>query len=40
MILMKLEEKGNEIYNSIGSTLNSTTIVEGNPAIFEWIQVI
>ena len=34
-----LEEKGNDVYNSIGSTLNSTTIVEGNPAIFEWIQL-
>lgn len=35
----KLEGKGEEIYANIPSTLNSTTIVEGNPAIFEWIQL-
>lgn len=34
-----LEEKGDEVYNNVPSTLNSTTIVEGNPAIFEWIQL-
>lgn len=34
-----LTEKGNEIYTSIPSTLNSVTIVESNPSIFEWIQL-
>lgn len=31
--------KGNEIYSAIGSTLNSTTIVESYDVIFEWIEL-
>lgn len=34
-----LNEKGNEIYSAIGSTLNSMTIVENYPLIFEWIKL-
>jgi lipoprotein-releasing system permease protein len=33
------KEKGKEIYSQIGATLNSKTIIETNPAIFEWIQL-
>jgi lipoprotein-releasing system permease protein len=33
------KEKGKEIYSQIGATLNSKTILETNPAIFEWIQL-
>ena len=32
-------KKGKEIYSQIGATLNSKTILETNPAIFEWIQL-
>ncbi|WNW02216.1 ABC transporter permease [Tenacibaculum sp. HL-MS23] len=35
----QLTAKGNEIYSTIGSTLNSTTIVENYPLIFEWIKL-
>ncbi|CAM1353580.1 ABC transporter permease [Tenacibaculum insulae] len=34
-----LTTKGNEIYSNIGSTLNSNTIVENYPLIFEWIKL-
>jgi len=34
-----IEEKGNEIYNQIGAQLNSKTIVESYPSIFDWIQL-
>jgi lipoprotein-releasing system permease protein len=34
-----LEEKGDQIYNAIASSLNSKTIVDMYPAIFEWIQL-
>lgn len=30
---------GNEVYTSIGATLNSVTIVENYPSIFEWISL-
>ncbi len=35
----QLKEKGNEVYTSIGATLNSSTIVDSYPAIFEWIKL-
>ncbi|TVZ55341.1 lipoprotein-releasing system permease protein [Lutibacter sp. Hel_I_33_5] len=35
----ELKQKGNEVYSSIGSTLNSMTIVGNNPAIFDWIKL-
>ena len=34
-----IKEKGNEIYNQIGAKLNTRTIVESYPAIFEWIKL-
>ncbi|WP_158838337.1 ABC transporter permease [Polaribacter sp. L3A8] len=34
-----IEEKGAEIYSNIGATLNSKTILEAYPAVFEWIQL-
>lgn len=34
-----INQKGNEIYSTIGSTLNSTTIVESYDVIFEWIEL-
>ena len=36
----EVQEKGNEIYSTIGTTLNSNTIVDSNPAIFEWINLL
>ena len=33
------ENKGNEIYQNISSTLNAQTISEKYPAIFEWLQL-
>ncbi|WP_215046446.1 ABC transporter permease [Tenacibaculum dicentrarchi] len=35
----ELTQKGNEIYSNIGSTLNSMTIVENYPLIFDWIKL-
>ncbi len=35
----ELKEKGNKIYRNIGSTLNSNTIVNIYPLIFEWIHL-
>lgn len=35
----QLNEKGNKIYQNIGSTLNSATITDKYPAIFEWIKL-
>ncbi len=35
----QIEEKGNEIYTSIGSTLNSDTVVDLYPIIFEWVSL-
>lgn len=35
----EIQQKGNEIYSSIGSTLNSNTIVENYDVIFEWIEL-
>ncbi|WP_233900827.1 ABC transporter permease [Tenacibaculum piscium] len=34
-----LQSKGDEIYSTIGATLNSSTIVENYPLIFEWIKL-
>lgn len=34
-----IEEKGTEIYRKIGATLNSKTVLETNPNVFEWIQL-
>ncbi len=36
----EIQEKGSEIYSTIGTTLNSNTIVDSNPAIFEWINLL
>ena len=36
----KLEEKGNEIYQQVGSTLNTHTISEKYAAIFEWLGLL
>ena len=35
----EIEDKGREIYRSIESNLNSVTIKENYPAIFEWIEL-
>ena len=35
----ELEEKGNEIYSVVPSTLNAETIAEKDPAIFEWLDL-
>ena len=35
----QLNEKGNEIYSNIGSTLNSLTIIDNYPLIFDWIKL-
>lgn len=35
----QIQEKGNQVYESIDSTLNSTTIINNYPAIFEWIKL-
>ena len=34
-----IKAKGEEVYNQIGVTLNSKTILETNPTVFEWIQL-
>ena len=34
-----IDEKGEAVYNSIGATLNSKTIVETNSNVFDWIQL-
>ncbi|MEO9569589.1 MAG: FtsX-like permease family protein [Polaribacter sp.] len=34
-----IEEKGEEIYSNIGATLNSKTILDTYPTVFEWIQL-
>ena len=34
-----IEAKGDEIYNRISATLNSKTILESYPTVFEWIQL-
>ncbi len=36
----KLEEKGAEIYQQVGSTLNAQTISEKHEAIFEWLKLL
>ena len=36
----KLEEKGDEIYKEVVSTLNAQTISEKFPAIFDWLQIL
>ena len=35
----EVDEKGEAVYNSIGVTLNSKTIVDLNPNVFDWIQL-
>lgn len=35
----QLRFKGNEVYANIGATLNSRTITDSYPAIFEWIKL-
>ena len=35
----ELQEKGNQVYNSIGATLNAVTIIDNYPAIFEWVKL-
>ena len=35
-----LKEKGDEIYTTIGATLNSDTIVDLYPFIFDWIELL
>lgn len=35
----ELQEKGNEVYSAIGATLNSSTITDRYPAIFDWIKL-
>ena len=35
----EIQEKGNQIYNNIGAELNSKTIVDSYPTIFEWINL-
>lgn len=35
----EIKEKGNEIYSAIGATLNSNTIIDNFPSIFEWINL-
>jgi len=34
-----IQEKGEEIYSNIGATLNSKTIIDSYPTVFEWIQL-
>ncbi|CAL2075029.1 ABC transporter permease [Tenacibaculum sp. 190524A02b] len=36
----ELQAKGNEVYRSIGSTLNSSTIVDSYPLIFNWLNIL
>lgn len=36
----KLQEKGDEVYSTIGSTLNSITIVQNYPALFDWLNLL
>ena len=36
----ELEEKGNEIYQEVSSTLNAQTISEKYPAIFDWLEIL
>ncbi|CAL2079013.1 Lipoprotein-releasing system permease protein [Tenacibaculum sp. 190524A02b] len=36
----ELQTKGNEVYRSIGSTLNSSTIVDSYPLIFNWLNIL
>ncbi|CAL2092567.1 lipoprotein-releasing system permease protein [Tenacibaculum sp. 190524A05c] len=34
-----LKEKGDQVYSNIGATLNSNTIIDNYPAIFEWVKL-
>ncbi|MGB1041803.1 MAG: ABC transporter permease [Tenacibaculum sp.] len=35
----QLKQQGDEIYSTIGATLNSNTIVDNYPLIFEWVKL-
>ncbi len=35
-----MKEKGDEIYRQIGATLNSSTIIENYPLIFNWLNIL
>ncbi|MBS9774256.1 MAG: ABC transporter permease [Tenacibaculum sp.] len=36
----QIHNKGNEVYKNIASNLNSQTVIDNHPAIFEWINLL